>query len=58
MVDVWQVPCDFPAAHFEVLALMDGSRSRRELADFAARHCPELAFAPWVAHLAGRGFFS
>ncbi|MES2921896.1 MAG: class I SAM-dependent methyltransferase [Verrucomicrobiota bacterium] len=58
VVDVWQVPCDFPARHFEVLARMDGSRSQRELAGFAARHCPELAFAPWLAHLAGRGFFS
>lgn len=58
VVDVWQVPCDFPVAHFEVLALMDGSRSQRELANFAARHSPELAFVPWLAHLAGRGFFS
>jgi len=58
VVDVWHVPCDFPPRHFEVLALMDGSRSQRELAGFSARHCPELAFTPWLAHLAGRGFFS
>lgn len=58
IVDVWHVPCDFPRLHYEVLALMDGSRSRLELAGFAAGHCPELAFAPWLAHLAGRGFFS
>ncbi len=58
IVDVWHVPCDFPAHHFEVLSLMDGSRSVSELAGFVARHCPELAFAPWLAHLAGRGFFS
>lgn len=58
VVDVWHVPCDFPPAHFKVLALMDGGRSQRELAAFAALHCPELAFAPWLAHLAGRGFFS
>lgn len=58
VVDVWHVPCDFPARHFEVLALMDGTRSLQELAAFSARHCPELAFAPWLAHLAGRGFFS
>jgi len=57
VVDVWHVPCDFPGPHFEVLALMDGSKSRRELADFAAHRCPELAFARWLAHLAGRGFF-
>ena len=58
IVDVWHVPCDFPVRHFEVLALMDGSRGVRELAAFSARHCPELNFAPWLAHLAGRGFFS
>lgn len=58
IVDVWHVPCDFPARHFEVLALMDGSRTVRELAGFASRHCPELAFTPWLSHLAGRGFFS
>lgn len=58
IVDVWHGPCDFPRPHFDVLAMMDGSRSRRELAAFAARHCPELAYEPWLAHLAGRGFFS
>lgn len=58
VVDVWHVPCDFPARHFEVLALMDGNKCVRELGAFAARHCPELAFTPWLAHLAGRGFFS
>jgi hypothetical protein len=58
IVDVWHVPCDFPWPHFDVLALMDGSRSRHELAGFAARHCPELAYESWLAHLADRGFFS
>ncbi len=58
VVDVWHVPCDFPARHFEVLALMDGTRSLTELAAFSARNCPELAFTPWLTHLAGRGFFS
>lgn len=57
VVDVWHVPCDFPQPHFKVLALMDGSRSWSELAAFAAEHCPELAFSPWLTHLAGRGFF-
>jgi SAM-dependent methyltransferase len=58
VVDAWHVPCDFPARHFGVLALMDGSKRQRDLAGFVAGHCPELAFAPWLAHLAGRGFFS
>ncbi len=58
VVDVWHVPCDFPAAHFEVLGQMDGTRSLQQLVGFARQQCAELAFAPWLAHLAGRGFFS
>ena len=57
IVDVWHRPCSFPAPHFEVLAQMDGGTNRAALAAFAARHCPELAFEPWLAHLAWRGFF-
>jgi hypothetical protein len=36
---------------------MDGSHSVADLAALAATHCPELAFTPWLNHLAGRGFF-
>jgi SAM-dependent methyltransferase len=58
LVDVWHRPCSFPAAHYQVLAAMDGSRSRRDLAAFARARCPELDFDPWLRHLAGRGFFT
>lgn len=58
LVDVWHQPCAFPAAHYRVLAAMDGSRSLPELAEFSKTHCPELAFDPWIRHLAGRGMFS
>ena len=57
LVDIWQVPCAFPPAHYAVLAAMDGSHSVADLAALAASHCPELAFTPWLQHLAGRGFF-
>jgi SAM-dependent methyltransferase len=58
LVDLWHQPCSFPAAHFEVLAAMDGTRDRRELARLARERCPELAFEPWLRHLAGRGMFA
>jgi SAM-dependent methyltransferase len=58
LVDVWHMPCSFPPAHHEVLVAMDGTRNRAELAALALRRCPELAFAPWLQHLAGRGFFA
>lgn len=58
VVDSWLQPCGFPAEHYEVLARMDGSRSFREIGEFAARSCPALAFRAWIEHLAGRGFFS
>lgn len=58
LVDVWHQPCAFPAAHYQVLAAMDGSRSLSELAEFSSERCPELAFDPWIRHLAGRGMFS
>lgn len=58
LVDAWHRPCAFPAAHYQVLAAMDGSLSQRELALIAQARCPELDFDPWLKHLAGRGFFS
>jgi len=57
LVDAYHVPCSFPPAHYQVLAAMDGSRSRSELAALARGQCPELDFDPWLRHLAGRGFF-
>ena len=58
LVDAWHTPCAFPAAHYSLLAAMDGSRSRAELAVFSKTHCPELAFEPWIQHLARRGMFA
>ncbi len=58
LVDVWHRPCMFPPRHYEILAAMDGSRSLAELAAFSAGHSPELAFGPWLRHLAGRGMFT
>jgi SAM-dependent methyltransferase len=57
LVDAWLVPCSFPVEHFEVLALMDGTRGVDELARFARERCPELHFRPWLEHLARRGMF-
>jgi hypothetical protein len=57
LVDVWHQPCAFPAAHYQVLAAMDGSRSLAALAAFSKERCPELAFDQWMRHLAGRGMF-
>lgn len=58
LVDAWHKPCAFPGPHYQVLAVMDGSRSREELAAFSKAHCPELAFEPWLRHLAWRGMFA
>jgi hypothetical protein len=58
LVDAWHKPCQFPEAHYAVLAAMDGTQSTSELAAFSKRHCPELAFEPWLRHLANRGMFS
>jgi hypothetical protein len=58
LVDAWHRPCQFPEAHYAVLAAMDGTRNVRELAAFSKRCCPELAFEPWLRHLANRGMFS
>ena len=57
LVDAWHRPCAFPAAHYQVLAAMDGSRTQQELAAIAKACSPELNFDPWLRHLAGRGFF-
>ena len=58
LVDVWHMPCGFPLAHHEVLVAMDGTRTCVELAALALERCPELAFEPWLQHLAERGFFA
>ncbi len=58
LVDAWHKPCGFPVTHYQVLAAMDGTRGRQQLRELAGAACPELAFDPWLAHLAGRGMFS
>lgn len=58
LVDVWHKPCAFPDHHYQVLAAMDGTKDRAALHEFAATVCPDLAFEPWLAHLAGRGMFA
>ena len=58
LVDIWHQPCSFPKRHFEVLAAMDGTLDQAGLAAFSQCHCPELAFEPWLRHLAGRGMFA
>lgn len=57
LVDAWHKPCAFPEAHYQVLAAMDGRRNLGELAAFSKVRCPELAFTPWMRHLAWRGMF-
>ena len=58
LVDAWLKPCQFPERHYQVLATMDGSRSRDDIAEFSKSNCPELAFHPWLRHLASRGMFT
>ena len=58
LVDSWHRACEFPRSHYQVLAAMDGSRHRDELANFSKKQCPELAFEPWLGHLASRGMFA
>ena len=58
LVDAWHSPCTFPERHFEILAMMDGSRSRKDLATISAGHVPELSFRPWLQHIAARGMFA
>ena len=57
VVDAWHQPCSFPLSHYQVLAAMDGSHSHSALGEISRSRCPELAFEPWIHHLAGRGFF-
>lgn len=57
LTDIWHQPCSFPPAHYEVLVAMDGSRSQAELAAISHARCPDLAFEPWLQHLARRGLF-
>ena len=58
LVDIWHQPCSFPARHDEVLAAMDGTRDQAALGAFSRDRCPELAFEPWLRHLAQRGMFA
>ncbi len=58
LVDAWLKPCAFPESHYQILAAMDGTQDRVALQCLAATVCPELAFEPWLAHLAGRGMFA
>jgi len=58
LVDIWHRPCSFPTGHYPILAAMDGSKSRTDLANLSRTLCPELAYEPWLSHLAGRGIFS
>lgn len=58
LVDAWHKPCAFPQRHYQVLTYMDGAHDRAALRGIAAAICPELAFEPWLAHLAGRGMFA
>jgi SAM-dependent methyltransferase len=57
LVDVWHRACAFPDFHYPVLESMDGTRDLGELSAVAKQQCPELAFAPWIRHLAARGMF-
>lgn len=58
LVDAWHRTCAFPAAHYQVLAAMDGRRSLSELTELSRLSCPDLDFEPWIAYLAKRGLFS
>ncbi|KAB2639901.1 MAG: methyltransferase domain-containing protein [Verrucomicrobia bacterium] len=57
LTDAWHESWSFPPAHYEVLVAMDGSRSQAALAALSHARCPELAFVPWLEHLAQRGLF-
>lgn len=58
LVDIWHQPCSFPERHYDVLAAMDGAHDQAALAGISRQSCPELALAPWLHHLAGRGMFA
>lgn len=57
LVDIYHVPCSFPASKKAVLHAMDGSRNVDELAALAHVDNPTLDFRAWISHLAKRGFF-
>jgi Methyltransferase domain/Predicted methyltransferase regulatory domain len=58
LVDLWHRPCSFPQEHYPLLCRMDGTRPLADLAEMAQTACPDLAFEPWIHHLAGRGMFA
>jgi hypothetical protein len=58
LVDVWHKACGFPLHHYQVLEAMDGSLDSAALAARARLLCPDLAFEPWLRHLAARGMFA
>ncbi|MCU0781092.1 MAG: class I SAM-dependent methyltransferase, partial [Akkermansiaceae bacterium] len=42
VVDIWHTPCAFPEHHYAIIAAMDGTRTTRDLATFAASTAPDL----------------
>lgn len=58
IIDGYHAACLFPERHFMLLAAMDGTRSKEELAALAAAHDPKLDFPRWLSHLAQRGMFA
>lgn len=58
VVDARHVSCHFPAGHEQLLAAMDGTRSRSELGLMARTGFPELDFERWILHLTERGLVS
>lgn len=58
LVDLWHKPCGFPEKLHPLLLAMDGSRTTDQLRMEAQRHCPDLQWDPWMAHLACRGMFT
>jgi hypothetical protein len=57
LVDAYHVPCTFPAEHHPLLAAMDGTRTRADLAELARACAPRLDLDAWLSHLASRGLF-
>lgn len=57
LVDAFHRTCGFPEGHREVVAALDGSRTRDELEALAREVAPDLHVQPWLVHLAARGLF-
>ena len=57
VVDAWHRPCRFPTMHEKIVSAMDGTNDLDTLRAMARADAPDLAFDPWIRHLAGRGFF-